>query len=687
MSKPTIPHSAQHRRLSNDPCEFGADPWLRPYLGEIARRRDYVSTRRRSICGDAGSLKAAVRWPERYGLHQENAGWRFREWLPNATSVALVGDFNDWTATPTYQLRREANGDWCGEFPLAAMAHGDQYRLAVTWPGGAGLRIPAGARRVVRSTQDLSRGDVLFNAQVWSPAEPYAWRHSSPRHAAPLIYEAHVGMAQERLGIGSFREFTTAILPRIVAAGYNTVQLMAVQQHPYYGSFGYHVANFFAVCDLFGTPEEFKELVDTAHGLGLRVIMDLVHSHAVRNEVEGIGRQDGSRWQYFHDGPRGEHPAWDSLCFDYSKDEVCKFLLGNCRFWLEEYRVDGFRFDGVTSMLYRDHGLGRNFSGYDGYFDANSDWEAFAYLALANELVHEIRPDAWTIAEDVSGMPGLAAPVAQGGCGFDYRLAMGVTDYWFKLSDQADEHWSMNGLWYELSNRRQDERTVSYLECHDQALVGGQSFIFKLIGKGMFDAMHCGSQDIGVDRGCALHKLARLITIASAAHGYLNFMGNEFGHPEWIDFPRTGNDWSFHHARRLWHLRDERTLRFHGLGEFDRAMLALCGRRPGFFACRPQLLKLDELAKIIVFERADLIFIFNFHPSRSQADYGFVCLPGRYRQVLDSDAPAFGGQGRLTADQCHDACELLSGDCRDHWLYVYVPSRVAIVLEKMADGK
>jgi 1,4-alpha-glucan branching enzyme len=679
MSRTAPLHPTRPSRISNAPCALSADPWLRPYWDEIERRRDYVAARRRALCGD-GELLAAADWHERYGLHRESDCWRFREWLPHATAVALVGEFNDWAVSPAYQLRREANGDWCVEFPLAAMKHGEQYRLAVSWPGGSGLRIPATARRVLRSTRDLSRGDVLFNAQLWSPPTPYEWRHASPRHAMPLIYEAHVGMAQERAAIGSFREFTAQMLPRIVAAGYNCVQLMAVQQHPYYGSFGYHVANFFAVCDLFGTPEEFKELVDTAHGLGLRVIMDLVHSHAVRNEGEGLGRQDGSRWQYFHDGARGEHPAWDSLCFDYGKDEVCRFLLSNCRFWLEEYRVDGFRFDGVTSMLYHDHGLGRRFNGYGDYFDGNCDWQAFAYLAAANQLVHEIRPDAWTIAEDVSGMPGLASPVHEGGCGFDYRLAMGITDHWFKLSDLPDEQWNMGVLWHELSNRRQDERSISYLECHDQALVGGQSFIFKLIGSAMFDAMHNDSQNLSVDRGCALHKLARLATIASAAHGYLNFMGNEFGHPEWIDFPRAGNGWSFHYARRQWQLREDPTLRYHGLGEFDQAMLELCRQQEGFFACPPQLLRMDEEAKVMVFERAGLIFICNFHPWQSQNDYGFVCLPGTYRQVLDSDAKIFGGHGRLPATQKHQTQELRRDDCRDHQLRVYLPCRVAIVL-------
>ena len=521
---------------------------------------------------------------------------------------------------------------------------------------------------------------------VWNPEKPYKFKHKSPSKSTNLfIYESHIGMAQEEPKVGSFREYTEKILPRIAAAGYNTIELMAIMNHPYYGSFGYHVANFFSIASRFGTPDEFKELVDTAHGMGLRVIMDLVHSHAVRNEQEGLARLDGTRTLYFHEGGRGEHPGWDSLLFDYGKDGVIHFLLSNCRFWLDEYRLDGFRFDGVTSMLYKHHGLGKAFTAYLDYFNDDVDEDAYTYLALANSVIHEVNKDAITIAEDVSGMPGLGAPVQDGGCGFDFRLAMGVTDYWFKLFDIADENWDMGTLWHELTNRRNDERTVSYVESHDQAIVGGQTAIFRLVGDAIYKQMSVFSNSIAVDRGVALHRMARLFTAATAGNGYLNFMGNEFGHPEWIDFPREGNGWSYKYARRQWSLARPDYLRYRNLLLFDKAMVALA-HAESIFDGRPELLVQDEEKKILVFKRINCIFALNFNASASFSDYGFAVPAGKYAVVLDSDEKEFDGFSRLKNGEIHFSVHEKSanGDQKyDDTLYLYLPSRCAVVLKKI----
>ncbi|MGE4565010.1 MAG: alpha-amylase family glycosyl hydrolase, partial [Victivallaceae bacterium] len=465
---------------SNAPLPLAADPWLWPYSGALERRRaHFAAVRRRLLGGGAANLADFASAHEYYGLHRRPGGWVFREWAPHATALTLVGDFSQWRCEKRFELRRlNADGDWELELDGDVLKHQMHYLLRIQWPGGEGMRIPAYCRYVVQDSVTK-----LFAAAVWHPDRAYRFRHAPvAAPAAPLIYEAHIGMAQEEPKVGSFGEFREKILPRIARSGYNTLQLMAVMNHPYYGSFGYHVASFFSIADRFGTPEEFKELVDAAHGLGLRVIIDLVHSHAVRNEAEGLARFDGSRSTYFHAGERGEHYAWDSLCFDYGKDKVLHFLLSNCRFWLDEYHVDGFRFDGVTSMLYFHHGLGKCFTSYDDYFGGEVDEDALTYLALANEVIHQVRPDAITVAEDVSGMPGLAALRRDGGCGFDYRLAMGVTDMWFKLFDIPDEIWSVAMIFYELINRRRDEKTISYVECHDQSIVGGQTAIFRLAG-------------------------------------------------------------------------------------------------------------------------------------------------------------------------------------------------------------
>jgi 1,4-alpha-glucan branching enzyme len=489
-------------------------------------------------------------------------------------------------------------------------------------------------------------------------------------------------MAQELGRVGTYDQFRADILPRIADAGYNTVQLMAVMEHPYYGSFGYQVSSFFAPSSRFGTPNQLKALIDEAHGMGLRVIMDLVHSHAAGNPVEGLSEFDGTEHQYCHAGARGRHQAWGSRCFDYGKTEVLHFLLSNCRFWLDEYRVDGFRFDGVTSMLYLDHGIGRAFSAFEGYFDDTVDGDALIYLTLANKLIHELRPDAVTIAEDVSGMPGLGAPIAEGGCGFDYRLAMGVPDHWFKIVKKLpDEQWDPGALWGELTNRRSDERSITYVESHDQSIVGDKTMLFELIDSQVYTNMGVCDEHMAVVRGIALHKMMRLATVASGGDGYLNFMGNEFGHPEWVDFPREGNNWSYHYARRQWSLRDSKDMKYHFLADFDIAMLETVASRTDVTSRSPEHL-LDHFDdKILAMRRGPQVLVFNFHPNNSVVDYTLNVEPGEYRLVLDTDELRFGGQGRLQAHQRYLTHPAADNDA--HGVKFYLPCRTALVMEKM----
>jgi 1,4-alpha-glucan branching enzyme len=661
---------------SNNPRPLTDDPYLAEFSHILHDRAARVLDAEKKICG--GDLCKFASGHEYFGLHFINNQWVFREWAPNASTIYLLGEFSDWHESPDFKLHKLEHGVWEIKLPPETLQHNMLYRLSMHWPGGQGDRIPAWSRRVVQDSHTH-----IFNAQVWIPEQEYTFENKSPElpsDAPLLIYEAHPGMATEAEDIGTYIEFKDQILPRIAKAGYNTVQIMAVMEHPYYGSFGYHISSFFAVSSRFGTPEEFKSLVDAAHKLGLRVIIDLVHSHAVRNEVEGLSKFDGSEYQYFHEGGRGMHDAWDSRCFDYSKPEVLHFLLSNCRFWLDEYHIDGFRFDGVTSMLYYHHGLGTAFTGYQDYFGSDVDEEAVTYLTLANKLIHKLRPDATTAAEDVSGMPGLAASIKSGGIGFDYRMAMGVTDYWFKLFDIRDEDWNMGSLWHELTNRRQDEKSVSYVECHDQALVGGKSAIFTLIDAAMYDSMHVNSQNVMVDRGIALHKISRLITLFTAGHGYLNFMGNEFGHPEWIDFPREGNDWSYKYARRQWSLAEASELRYNHLLTFDHAMLQLLQESPGIFGTCPQILKLDDNKKVIAFERGGLIFIFNFHPAESYTDYSLEVPMGKYRLLLDSDEPRFGGHNRIIPGQSFLAHPNQHERPRRYQIKLYLPNRCALVV-------
>ncbi|MCM1020630.1 MAG: alpha amylase C-terminal domain-containing protein [Muribaculum sp.] len=658
------------------------DPWLEPYAKAIeGRHRDFLNKEKELTAAD-GSLKAFANAYNYFGLHRTADGWVFREWAPNATSITLVGDFSKWQEMRKYALKGIGNGVWELKLPEKALSHGQLYKMRVAWNGGGGERIPAYATRVVQDEKT-----AIFSAQVWAPEKPYKWavKKFTPNTEPLLIYECHIGMAQNREGVGTYNEFRENVLPRIQADGYNAIQIMAIQEHPYYGSFGYHVSNFYAPSSRFGTPEELKALIDDAHSRGLAVIMDLVHSHAVKNENEGLGRLDGSYDQYFYGDGRREHSAWDSLCFDYGKNQVLHFLLSNCKYWLEEFHFDGFRFDGVTSMLYYNHGLGQAFGSYADYYNGGEDTNAITYLTLANKLIHQVNRRAITIAEEMSGMPGLAYPIKGGGIGFDYRMAMGIPDYWIKmLKEKKDEDWHPTSIFWELTNRRADEKTISYVESHDQALVGDKTVIFRLIDKEMYWHMSKDDDNAAVSRGVAMHKMIRLVTLATINGGYLNFMGNEFGHPEWIDFPREGNGWSYKYARRQWDLVDRDDLRYCQLQAFDNAMIHLVESVKDFQALPIQKLWDNDSDQVLAFERGDLLFVFNWAPFKSYEGYGFLAHEGEYEVVLSSDDPQFGGFGNVN-DATHHLTihDPLYADTHKGWLKLYLPARTCQVLRRI----
>ena len=666
------------------------DDWLKPVEGAMTERYAHFCRRLSGIERTAGSLVDYANGYLYFGFQYDpvRRGWWFREWLPGAIDVYLFGDFNGWQRTEL-PLRRGAGGVWSIFLPDESFAgrlvHGSRVKILVHGRNGWLERIPAYIRRVVQDEQSKD-----FSGQLWAPAEPFDWngdRFDISSLGSLYIYECHVGMSQEKEEVGTYAEFAGTVLPRIKEDGYNVVQLMAVAEHPYYGSFGYHVSNFFAPSSRFGTPEDLKALIKRAHELGLAVVMDLVQAHYVKNINEGLNELDGTDHHYSLPGPAGEQPYWDSKLFDYGKPEVEHFLLSNVKYWLDEFHFDGYRFDGVTSMIYTHHGY-TEFDSRDKYFtDVNGD--ALAYLTLANKLVHDFRSGAVTIAEDVSGMPGMCAPVPDGGVGFDYRLGMAVPDFWIKLLKEVpDEEWNIWEMWHMMVDRLGTVKTVAYCESHDQALVGDKTLAFRLMDKQMYTDMNRSAENLVIDRGMALHKLIRLFTISLAGDAYLNFMGNEFGHPEWIDFPREGNGWSYAHARRQWSLSTNGFLRYSFLGEFDKAMIGLM-RRYGVLASGFAYNHLmDEMNKTIVYShRGDLLFVFNWHPQRSIPGYVVpVPAPGRYRIVLSSDAKRFGGYGRI--DESVDAFSFPrthADGSVGHYIKVYNLSRAALVLKKQED--
>ena len=621
------------------------NPQLQPYANDIDLRMSLFYETKGKLLTECKTLNEFANAHQYYGFHHVKGGWYYREWAPEAHQLYLTGDFNGWNRE-SHPLTRLENGSW--EIFLQgerALWDGCRVKVVVDSAQGRADRIPLYARRVVQDKETTS-----WCCEIVDNAKTFKWSDGDFQGDDTLfIYETHIGMAQEERKVGSYREFTDLILPRIKKAGYNTIQLMAIMEHPYYGSFGYQVSNFYAASSWFGKPEELKRLVNKAHKMGIRVLLDLVHSHAVKNHNEGINMFDGTVWQFFHDGMKGEHPAWGTKCFNYGHHGVLHFLLSNLKFWMEEYHFDGFRFDGITSMLYHDHGLGVSFDSNDKYFSENTHTEAITYLQLANELIREVNPNAITIAEDMSGMPGMCLPIEDGGIGFDYRLGMGLPDMWIRtVKEETEDAWSVGKMWGEMCLRRPGENTVAYVESHDQALVGDKTMIFRLADAAMYTDMHKGCHNEIIDRATALHKMIRLFTLGAGGEGYLNFMGNEFGHPEWIDFPREGNGWSFDYCRRQWSLVDNNELKYQYLGEFDRDMIKLAKKHRIFDQKMADSRLIHEDNKILVFYRNGLLFAFNFHPEVSQTNV-LVPIPhnANYTIALSSDDDIYGGWNRI----------------------------------------
>jgi len=662
------------------------DPWLAPYKTALQERYAGYKAWRETIDKEGGYEKF-TRGYERFGFQISDTGITYREWAPNATQAFLFGDFNQWNPS-SHEMKKDEFGVFEIFVPnnsdgTPAIAHNSKVKITMIKPDGTRIdRLPAWITRV---TQDLSVSPH-YDAVFWNPPQKYTWKNKAPPKPKSLkVYEAHVGIATVEGRVGQFTEFTANVLPRIKKLGYNTIQLMAIMEHAYYASFGYQVTSFFAASSRYGTPEELKELIDTAHGLGITVLLDVVHSHACKNVLDGLNNFDGSDHQYFHEGAKGRHELWDSRLFNYGSYETMRFLLSNLRYYMEEFGFDGFRFDCVTSMMYLHHGIGFGFSGnYHEYFGAGVDTEAVVYLMIANDMLHKMYPNCITIAEDVSGMPTLCRPVSEGGIGFDYRLSMAIPDMWIKLlKEKADDEWDMGNIVFTLTNRRHMEPSIAYCESHDQALVGDKTIAFWLMDKEMYTHMSVLTELTPIiDRGLSLHKMIRLVTHALGGEGYLNFIGNEFGHPEWLDFPRAGNDSSFHYARRQWNVVDDELLRYKFLNDFDGAMNH-AEDQVGWLAAPQAFTSLKhEGDKVLAFDRASAVFVFNFNSTKSFTDYRIgVPEPGQYKILLNSDEERFGGHARVSAESRYfSSPEPWCG--RDQYIQIYIPCRTALVLVK-----
>lgn len=658
---------------------FKLDPQLKKYESDFDLRAKNYRRKKKELLSPGETLAEFANGYLFYGFHQTKDGWYYREWAPAAEKMYLTGEFNNWDRHGCPMEKKE-NGVFEVFLPgLDALKEGQRVCAIVVHDGRELDRIPLYATRVVQNPTTNGWDAVIHVMQ------DFPWTDQGFKPEKKLfIYECHIGMAQEKGAVGTYSEFRENVLPRIKALGYNTIQIMAIMEHPYYASFGYQVTNFFAASSRFGMPEDLKTLINAAHEMGIAVLLDVVHSHASKNTREGINEFDGTDYQFFHTGAKGNHAAWDTKCFNYNKNEVLHFLLSNLKFWQTEYHFDGFRFDGVTSMLYLDHGLGTAFTGYEKYFSMNTDTEAVTYLQLANEMVRQVNPNAITIAEDTSAIPGLCLPINQDGIGFDYRLAMGEPDMWIKLlKETPDEYWDLNHIYYELAIRRPKEKVIGYCESHDQALVGDKTIMFRLCDKEMYDCMQKDCDNMVIDRGMALHKMIRLVTMSLGGEGYLTFMGNEFGHPEWIDFPREGNGWSYHYCRRQWSLADNPDLKYQYLNAFEKEMVAMA-KKCRVIGGRDKQLLVHNSDHVMVYQKGSAFFVFNFDPARSYDGYLIpVEEAGDYKVILSTDDFTFGGHGRVY-HMTYTAFQQPDGRIG---FQAYLPSRTAMVLKKLPKKK
>ena len=661
------------------------DTELSPYAAFFARRNALHASELTRIREHYGSLRAYADMHLHLGMHTEidleGKAWRvLREWMPTASELWLTTERLGFGRDERYLFQRQNAGLWELRLPAEELPHGAYIELRLTSPltrGKTVKRVPAFATRVEQNPYEPGE----WCARVWEPEQPYVFRYDDRRKRPefPRIYEAHIGIAQPSTGrtpasVGTFAEFRRVLLPRIREAGYTAVQLMGILEHPLYKSFGYQVSSYFAPSSRFGTPEDLRELIDTAHSLDLAVILDIPHSHAAPNTEQGLAQYDSSAYFFSDKGNQ-----WGTASFNYRLDMTRRFLLSNCRYWLEAYHVDGFRFDAVGNMIYVDHGFGDDFSQADRcFFTADGkpriDEAGVLYLSLANTLIWEIAPHAITLAEEFSGMPGMTSPPDQGGLGFDYRYAMGIPDFWASYIKQGG---TVGEMWYEMNNHRPYEATVSYVSCHDQCINGKDAMIWRLIGDEMYETMSRFTDSLKTSRGVALYKLMRLVTLSTAGHGWLNFMGDEFGHPEWIDAAAYGH--------RQWHLPLQGHTRYSGLATFDRdVMLRLARTHAEDFAVPPRLRHLHEADATLAFERGNLLFAFNFS-DQPQPGLELWVTPGKYVEMLSTDRILYAGHGNLEITEPaveHFSSPGAAPDGAAQRIAVYLPPLVGLVLRR-----
>ncbi|XP_058788144.1 1,4-alpha-glucan-branching enzyme 3, chloroplastic/amyloplastic [Vicia villosa] len=628
--------------------------------------------------------------------HIPDAETRYKEWAAKngPSPYAVIDDGKNYDifnikVDPEWQERiralkppilywletRKGRKAWLKKY-IPGIPHGSKYRVYFNTTNGPLERVPAWATYV----QPELDGRQAY-AIHWEPPpeDVYKWKNQSPKVPKSLrIYEAHIGISGSEPKISSFNDFTDKTLPYIKEAGYNAIQLIGVVEHKDYFTVGYRVTNFYATSSRYGTPDDFKRLVDEAHGLGLLVFMEIVHSYAAADEMVGLSLFDGSNDCYFHSGKRGQHKFWGTRMFKYGDVDVLHFLLSNLNWWIEEYQIDGFQFHSLSSMIYTHNGFASFTGDLEEYSNQYVDKDALLYLIMANEILHVLHPNIITIAEDATYYPGLCEPTSQGGLGFDYYVNLSAPEMWSTFLETVPDHeWSMTKIVNTLVSKKENaNKMLLYAENHNQSISGRRSLAEVLFGE--IDE-HSEHYKESLLRGSSLHKMIRLITLTIGGRAYMNFMGNEFGHPKRVEFPTSSNDYSYSLANRQWDLLEKDGVH-RDLFTFDKDMMRLDKNERVLSRGFPSFHHVNDSSKVISYVRGPLLFIFNFHPTDSYDSYTVgVEEAGEYQLILNTDEIKYAGQGILRENQYFQRTISKRVDGHRNCIEVQLPSRTAQV--------
>lgn len=600
---------------------------------------------------------------EALGAHpvkiDEVAGVRFAVWAPNARRVSVVGNFNNWDGRRhMMRLRREC-GVWEIFVPHAAV--GDLYKFEIKTRDGELLlkADPFAFRAELRP----GTASIVHGLPPARPSDPARQRANAL--AAPMsIYEVHLGSwrrvpEQQDRWLG-YRELADQLILYVKEMGFTHIELMPVNEHPFDGSWGYQPTGLYAPTSRFGTPDDFRHLVETAHANGIGVLVDWVPGH-FPSDSHGLARFDGT-CLYEHADPReGFHHDWHTLIYNYGRREVANYLIGNALFWIERFGVDGLRVDAVASMLYRDYSRAED-QWIPNHLGGRENLEAIGFLRRMNGIVCAERPEAVTIAEESTSFPNVSRPLEMGGLGFHYKWNMG---------------------WMNDTLRYLREDPVHRKHHHDKLTFGllyafGENFVLPLSHD---EVVHGKGSLLSRMPGDEWQRFANLRAYYGFMWGHpgskLLFMGSEFA---------QSSEWNAN-ASLDWHLLQYPLHR--GVRQFVRDLNAVLRHEPAlhevdFDAHGFEWIAADDRDNSVfsfVRKAADgdcVLVICNFIPvPRHQYRIG-VPRPGRYREIVNSDAACYGGSG-VGNGECHT--EAIASHGRDCSLSLVVPPLATIMLK------